>query len=420
MLPPSGSTRNNANFSTPPDGSPGRMQMYLFTGVTPNRDGDLDAEVMLHEYTHGLSNRRVGGGVGISALQSAGMGEGWSDFYAETLLSEAGDDVNAVYANGGYVTYLLSGLTQNYYFGIRRYPYCTDTNKNPLTFKDIDTAQASAHTGIPRSPIVGTSATEVHNMGEVWCVTLWQARANLIAKYGWAVGNQLILQLVTDGMNLSPANPNFLQARDGILQADQVDNAGANLTELWAAFAKRGMGKSATSPASSTTTGLVEAYDVPFPPLRLLAPTNATEGDGVLTGAGQVQLPFVPATNVTISLSSSKTSEATLPPTVTVPAGQTNVAFDVTIIDDAVLDGTQPTTLLASAPGFGNASVVLNVADNESAILQVTAPATVMEGQGTAQGTVFVSAAPAASVVVTLTSSDTTELQVPVSVTVRA
>ena len=54
--------------------------------------------------------------------------------------------------------------------------------KNPLTFKDIDPAQASAHTGIPRSPVIGNTANEVHNMGEVWCVTLWEARANLIGK----------------------------------------------------------------------------------------------------------------------------------------------------------------------------------------------------------------------------------------------
>jgi hypothetical protein len=67
---------NNANFSTPSDGSPGRMQMYLFDGPSPYRDGDLDAEIVLHEYTHGLSNRRGGGGVGLSALQSRGMGEG--------------------------------------------------------------------------------------------------------------------------------------------------------------------------------------------------------------------------------------------------------------------------------------------------------------------------------------------------------
>ena len=48
--------------------------MYVFSGPSPQRDGDLDAEIVFHEYTHGLSNRRVGGGVGIGALQSAGMG----------------------------------------------------------------------------------------------------------------------------------------------------------------------------------------------------------------------------------------------------------------------------------------------------------------------------------------------------------
>ncbi len=257
-----GGGTDNANFSVPSDGSPGRMQMYVFSGPTPNRDGDFDATVILHEYTHGLSNRLVGGGGGISALATSGMGEGWSDFYALSLLSKAGDDPNANYIVGGYVTQNFSGLTQNYYYGIRRYPYSTDMTKSPLTFKDIDPTQASTHAGVPHSPAIGSTANEVHNMGEVWVAALWDARANLIAKYGFA-GNQVMLQLVTDGMKLSPANPNFLQARDAIIQADLVDNAGANRIELWTAFAKRGMGASATSPASSTTTGVSEAYDLP-------------------------------------------------------------------------------------------------------------------------------------------------------------
>ena len=87
-------------------------------------------------------------------------------------------------------------------------------------------------------------------------------------------------------MNLSPANPTFLQARDAILQADLVDTGGANRAELWAAFAKRGMGMSATSPSSTTTTGLVEAYDVPDP-LQIL-PANA------LSATGQPGGPFSP------------------------------------------------------------------------------------------------------------------------------
>jgi len=282
---------NNANFSVYYDGTSGRMQMYLFNGPAPMRDGSLDAEIVLHEYTHGLSNRRVGGGVLITALQTAGMGEGWSDFYALALLSEAGDDVNGVYACGAYATYLLSGLTQNYYFGIRRYPYCTDLTKNPLTFKDIDPVQASSHTGIPKNPVIGGPADEVHSQGEVWCVTLWDARAQLIQKYGWATGNQLVLRLVTDGMNLSPANPTFLEARDAILQADVLDNGATDLKELWTAFAKRGMGFSATSSSSYTTAGLHEAFDLPFDALEIL-PTSGIVSSGGVGG------PFRPAAQV--------------------------------------------------------------------------------------------------------------------------
>ncbi len=278
---------NNANFATPPDGSPGRMQMYLFNGSDPDRDGDLDAEIVFHEHTHGLSNRRVGGGVGISALQSQGMGEGWSDFYALGLLSEPGDDPGGNFAAGGYATFQLNGLIENYYYGIRRYPYTTNLAKNPLTFKDIDPTQADPHTGIPRSPIFGGgNPAEVHNQGEVWCATLWEARANLVNKWGFAVGNQLMLQLVTDGMNLSPANPNFLQARDAIIQADQVLTGGANFTNLWQAFAKRGMGFGAMSPSSSTTTGVVESYDLSDD--LLITPSIG------LTSGGPVGGPFNP------------------------------------------------------------------------------------------------------------------------------
>jgi hypothetical protein len=257
-------------------------------------------------------------------------------------------------------------------------------------------------------------------MGEVWCMTLREARANLINKYGWAVGNQLIMQLVTDGMKLGPANPNFLQARDAILQADQVDNGGADLWELWTAFAKRGMGHSATSPSSSTTTGLHEAYDVPLLPLGLTLPANATEGDGVLTNQGLITLSAPTSTNLAVSLTSSDTSEITVPSSVTVLAGQTNATFNITVIDDGQLDGTQTATVTATAPSYAPANATLLVYDNETATLQVVLPATATEGQGTASGTVLISAVPAANIVVGLSSSDITEIQVPTSVTIPA
>jgi uncharacterized repeat protein (TIGR01451 family) len=260
---------NNSFFSTPPDGQSGQCFMFIFTGPNPYRDGSLDQEVVCHEMTHGTSWRLVGGGNVLGSLQGDGMGEGWSDFYAQVLLNPPAADPDQAYAMGGYATYLFAGtgMQQNYYYGFRRYPYCTDMTKNPLTFKDIDPAQALAHKGVPLSPLFSPfdprGADEVHNQGEVWCVTLWEMHANLIHKYGWTVGNQLTLQLTTDGLKLTPGFPNFLQARDAILLADQIDNNGANLAEIWQAFAKRGMGFSATSPDGSTTAGVHEAFDVP-------------------------------------------------------------------------------------------------------------------------------------------------------------
>src|SRR6185436_18766452 len=101
-----------------------------------------------------------------------------SDFYALSLLSEPNDSPTAVYGYGGYVTFNFFGLAENYYFGIRHFPYATDMSKNPFTFKDIDPSQISSHPGVPRSsvysPFNASEADEVHHQGEVWCVTLWE------------------------------------------------------------------------------------------------------------------------------------------------------------------------------------------------------------------------------------------------------
>jgi len=274
---------DNAFFSGGPDGFNGNIAMFVWDGPRPFRDGDLDTDVIFHEATHGTSGRLVGGGVGITALQTAGMGEGWSDFYALSLASETNDNPDAVYAQVGYSTRLLAGLGENYYFGIRRYPYCTDMSKNPLTFKDIDPPQISRHVGIPVSPIFPfdpPSADEPHNAGEVWCIALWEVRANLIHKYGFPA-NEMMLQLATDGMKLGPANPTFLQARDAILLANRVDNGGADLPQIWRGFAKRGMGASAVDPSSDVTRGIIEAFDVPILSIETIT-ISGGNGNGII------------------------------------------------------------------------------------------------------------------------------------------
>ena len=64
-------------------------------------------------------------------------------------------------------------------------------------------------------------------------------------------------------MKLQPCSPGFVDARDAILDADVADYGGANQCLIWNAFAKRGLGFSATQGSTSSTTDGIQAFDLP-------------------------------------------------------------------------------------------------------------------------------------------------------------
>ena len=215
-----GSGTNNANFATPPDGSRPRMQQFLFTSPNPDRDSSVDGDVVFHEYGHGISNRLIGNGSGaLSGTQSGAMGEGWSDYWAITINNDG--------AVGEYVT--------NNPAGIRRAAYTVPAAAVHDSYADV-----------------GAGGFEVHRDGEVWAATLWDLRTQL----GAAITDRIVL----NGMKFTPTRPSFLNARDGILQADQNLNGGANRCAIWAVFARHGMGVSAVGNDGTTHTA---ATDVP-------------------------------------------------------------------------------------------------------------------------------------------------------------
>ncbi|HEX2689597.1 MAG TPA: extracellular metalloproteinase, partial [Kofleriaceae bacterium] len=232
-----GSGTNNANFATPPDGTKPRMQMFLFnlvSGSTLRQDGDFDPGVIYHENSHGLSNRLVGGGstACLNGLQSGGMGEGWGDFLGASFLN---DPVVGAYVTG------------NATVGIRRQSMGNST----FTYNDIKN---------------GTLA-EVHDAGELWAATLWTIR-NGIGGVGTgtgmgALGATATEALVVQGMKLTPCHPTMLQARDGILAADDQLNGGVNRCKLWRAFASRLMGTGASSPNENSQSTIVTSNAIP-------------------------------------------------------------------------------------------------------------------------------------------------------------
>ncbi len=273
---------NGANFATPADGARPRGQMFVWTNPTPDRDGALDAQVLIHELTHGLSNRLHGNATGLSSNMARGMGEGWSDFYALSLLSEPLDAECGTSTVAGYITYLIFPLFDaNYYNGIRRFPtarkQCVGPNglpHNPVTFRYLNadcntligstTSNPPPSSAFPRGPIGTTVCDQTHNMGEVWASALWEVRGELIGAHGPAEGNRRALQYVTDGMKLSPVNPTFLQARDAIIAAAGATAASDGI-HVRRGFAIRGLGASARiiNPGSgSNDTVVLEAFDI--------------------------------------------------------------------------------------------------------------------------------------------------------------
>ncbi len=271
---------NNANFATPADGGRGRMQMFLWTSPTPDRDGTPDGDIVIHEVTHGTSNRLHGNGSGLGN-QGGMMGEGWGDWYAHTMLAQPTDDANGIYSLGGYSLFGLVNPS-NYYHGIRRFPTALiastggPMNKphNPLTFGHLNlgcdttlgTTAAAVASAYPRNPAIATAAncSQVHNAGEIWKSALWEVRSLFLANRGFVNGTTAVLQVVTDGMKLTPVNPNMLQERDGIIAAATALSASpensADALAVREGFRRRGFGFSASVTNATTVT---EAFDAP-------------------------------------------------------------------------------------------------------------------------------------------------------------
>ncbi len=205
------------------------------------------------------------------------MGEGWSDFYAMALLNNTNaDDPNGMYAFGAYASYKIFGITtftDNYVYGGRRFPYSTNNSVNPLTWADVDDYTNNLSGGIAPDPLGANigGASEVHNIGEVWSLTLWEVRSRIIAANGGSVptGNRIMLQLVTDALKMTPNNPTFTDARDALIDADCATNSCANEQSIWDGFADRGLGYGARVSTAygfapiASHQGIVESFTAP-------------------------------------------------------------------------------------------------------------------------------------------------------------
>ncbi|HEX6046189.1 MAG TPA: M36 family metallopeptidase [Pyrinomonadaceae bacterium] len=201
------SVTGNAFFNCAPDGVRPSIQMGFFSGG----DSSVDSDVAIHEYGHGIAMRLIGNCGGLNGIQSGAMNEGWADYFAVTY---GGDGAVGEWATS------VSG-------GFRRAVYSVPAASIHDSYQDL-----------------GNQGFETHNDGEIWAATLWDLRAQL--------GTSTVDRLVVQGMKFTPVGPSFLNARDGILSADQNLTGGVNRCSIWTVFARHGMGFSASGNDGTT------------------------------------------------------------------------------------------------------------------------------------------------------------------------
>jgi hypothetical protein len=279
---------NNANMAVTADGARPRIQMYLWNGTTPWRDGSLDAHILVHEATHGLSLRLHGNTTGLGTAMAAGLGEGWSDFYPITMLSEPGDNLLSVHPVGGYAAVGLSSGTSGYYYGARRFPYAVKAMvgqngfpHNPLTLANLNSGNCSTFNGAFPPRFTSTACGAALFIGEFWATALWEVRAQMVQRHGAPEGDRRALQIVTDAMKISPLNPNIVQARDAVLAAAIANSltpeTNNDYIDAWRGFALRGLGSGAAV-ISTSPVNVAESFAVPQ---SIMPPARADfDGDG--------------------------------------------------------------------------------------------------------------------------------------------
>ncbi len=181
-------------------------------------DGDIDSDVVFHEYGHGLTWRMVGN---MSGKLAGAIGEGASDVVAFMM---NGDDRIGEFSASNAV-------------GIRRAPYAG----YPRTYKDV-------------------AGEIVHDDGEIYAAAMWRLKELFMAN---GINESLLWDYFIDGMNYTPATPAFENMRDGMLQAASARGGTAHRCYIWQAFAQFGIGAGAKGVATDTGVTITESFALP-------------------------------------------------------------------------------------------------------------------------------------------------------------
>ena len=176
----------------------------------------------------------------------------------------------------------------------------------------------------------------------------------------------------------------------------------------------------ASAPGCSTVSAAIIVNDIERADLSVAITNSANEGDGIIQGT--VAMTGTPAENISVTLISSDPALVSVPATVIIPVGQTNVTFNALVENPNRINGSELVTITAHVQNWTNGNAVINVQFPQASNLSLALPAQARESNGllTNAGLVTLPGILSTNLVVSLLSSNTAKLLVPSTVTVLA
>ena len=286
-------------------------------------DGGLDSTLLAHEFGHYLHHRLQD----CTTTWCRAISEGWGDFLALMSMLRAGDNLDGAYPFSIYTT--QSFTSDPMYFGIRRAPFSANPAINSLSYRHMADGEALPTT---HPFLVFGNNAEVHNAGEVWATTMWEAYVALQkAGTSFDTVRANMAKYVVTGLLMAPKDGTPTETRDAILAVASEEDRPI----IMAAFARRGMGSCAVTPArnSSDFVGIVESTVVAGN-----AVTGAVALDDSVTSCDDDHV-----------LDNGETAKITLPISNRGHAALTNVSVTVTSATPGVTVTSMPVTIASFA-----------------------------------------------------------------------
>ncbi len=187
-----------------------------------------------------------------------------------------------------------------------------------------------------------------------------------------------------------------------------------------------------TQHTTLSMTATTEEFALEFIPLTLhdnepavlsvTLPQEVNEGDGLLAGQGVVSVSSPVDADVQVLVTSSNPALVAVPAWVTIPAGLQQATFDLTILNDNILNASAHQQISVTAEVQGWTASPGSILVNEDRHLSVTIPEQAFEWSGKLRGVGAVSLPGISSqdVTITLSSDDTKRVNVSSSIVIPA